>query len=208
VSAAASIYADQSASELHLHLLRGDLDLAQFTVLETASLRRPWVELTACIVGASHVLRVELPGESPLHEILACGPVSGSAERLFDDRATDLERGVTLDIAPGRTYGFRSWVLRGDEGREPLTEMEARLRRARATRDDRELGIRFDFPAEPSRPLSVVGAGPTTLLLVSSFEPGSGAEDATICVETAHSYPNDRAVVFSRTEIRAKGGAC
>ena len=130
MSAAASEYLDQSASELRLHVLRGDLDLDQFTVLKVAMLRRPWIEVNACIIGASHVLRIAVPGEEPLHEILACGAVCATTTPVFTGRAALLaerDHDVAVALSPGRGYRFRSRVATGAEARLALHALQARV---------------------------------------------------------------------------------
>lgn len=197
------VYRDQSASDLRLNLLRGDVDLEQFTLLRVALMRRPRVRIDACIIGASHLLRVELPGPVRFHEVLACADVEAGSSRVFHAPVGELPGSVELDIGGGASYRFRPWLATSSQGQSRLRALEERIRRVRhASPAGGELGLWLEFPDSPST--RAAGSwqpdrgdeAPRTLLWL-----GVDSRDGKVRVETAHSYPNEGRVVFSETQL-------
>ena len=198
---AVAAYRDQSAHDLRLELLGGDLDLAQFRVLDRARLELDWVALDARIIGASHLIRIDLPGADRVHEILACGPVIGGVRTLYSGGVRALPGRLDLPLAEGVAYCFASELCSAVAGAPRLGALERRIESARgAARGGRQLGLRFDFPPAPRAGAS--RESPRTLAWLGIDPDGEAIE-----VETAHSYPNEGSVVFSRTRL-SRGVAC
>jgi hypothetical protein len=202
------VYKDQSASDLRLHLLRGELDLRQFALLDAARLERPRLRVHACIIGASHLLQVELPGAARFNEVFACAEVGTASQRVFRGPLEELPGALELEIAAGASYRFRSRLATDSRRWEPLRALEERVRRARARQGESgELGLCFEFPRHPTpRRSDPAGAqrcdeAPKTMLWA-----GVDASGGTLRVESVHSYPNEDCAVFSETRIRVAAG--
>ena len=211
------MYQDQSASQLRLCVVGGRLDLGQFTVLEEESVAFQHLEVRAAIIGASHVFGLGVAGDPALHEIFACAqPCSRPATLLsagVDEIPAALECSVPVDT--GRIgYRFRPWRTSESRGAAALARLESRIAAARrADRPDR-IGLAHTFPtagpagawrAEQGRGAAPSGsAQPRTLVLVEVTD-----REQRVLVETAHCYPNESTIVFSRTRVElpdASGG--
>ena len=183
-----SPYRDQSPAELRLSLLEGDLDLGQFTLLHSGLTETKEFRVRAGIIGASHVIQVELSGAN-LHEVLACGDVVTESARFYSRSVAELPPTVELELAHGVSYCFRPALRAAREARGRLQRLEARIARAWGTLD--EIGLCHTFPQprgcdDSPRTLVWVGLDPARRLLRA---------------ETAHSYPNEDTVVFSDTRV-------
>lgn len=188
------MYKDQSASELRLSLLGGDLDLCQFNVLDADSIERRGMRIDASIIGASHVLRLSSKRSRMLHEVLACTDVQARSRPLFSGSVEELPPSLQLCVGGGVSYHFESRVSDSLQGARGLAALERRIAVAAARPD--EIGLCHRFP----RPSGAVGA-PVTLVHVSD-----GGAVLGLRVTTAHSYPNDGAIVFSHTQLVAGHG--
>jgi hypothetical protein len=193
----AMAYRDQSAEDLRLNLIDGEVDLAQFRTHERACLACDWIAIDARIIGASHAMRMELSDGTRFHEILACGPVSAPAPALYSDRVLSRSGPIELELGEGIGYRFEAEDVSATVGAARLSDLSTRVREAEGARPAaRAWGLRFDFPSSPAR-VDDAGAEPACTLAWLRI-----SEDmARIEVETAHSYPNEARIVFSSTRL-------
>ena len=188
------VYIDQSACELRLNVVGGPLDLTQFTVLSSDAIAGARLQLSAGIIGASHVFALRHQALPELHEVLACAelaPTPVPAHRFYSGRVDELSGPLECAPATGFVYRFDSQVVDLAAGQPELAALETRVQRAAARRD--EIGLAYRFPA--ARDASRT-ASPKTIVWV-----GVDAGEHEIRVETAHCYPNEKAIVFSESRI-------
>jgi hypothetical protein len=176
-------YIDQHPNALRLTLIEGDLDLTQFNVFATERVELAGIRIEARIIGASHVISFSTESFT-LHEVFACVGLrnvsSWSLDKLI---ASPVER-----LFPGKKYGFfvRSIPWRDPEPQELLElTWEAAEQKSQTS-----FGLTQEFPA------SELSVTPKTVIV------GHADDDhGRIVLATAHSYPNSRALVMSRTVL-------
>ena len=185
--------ADHSASQLELCVLEGHADPAQFETYALAELSTG--TLRAHVIGASHWLAFDLPGGTRLHEVLACKPPLHAGGVRFRAPAGELPERLRLDLGGSGSYVFGSTVLTDSAAGRRLDGLEKRI--GAAARDPETIGLSYRFPA-PGDPPARCAGGFAPLTLVWAHQRAAGDP---LVVETAHAYPRERAVVFSRTEV-------
>jgi hypothetical protein len=189
------VYIDQSAAELRLNVIGGPLDLSQFTLLSMDHISGAQLRVRAGIIGASHVLEVRHPRLPALHEVFACcdvRPPEAPARRLYSGGVRDLSGVFECEPADGCEYSFQSEVADLVGGAEMLSRLEART--DGASRSPGQIGLCYTFPSPPG-----AGAPPKTVVWV-----GLDGGEREVRVETAHCYPNEESVVFSKSRIRLR----
>lgn len=189
-------YRSQSVSELRLNLVEGKVDLGQFRLLQAGRLRGVRLGVAAGIIGASHVIRVKLDEVTALHEIFACADVVSDAPRAFSGSVEELDGRRELDfrLAGDLRYRFRPRITRARDGGAELSALAQRIDRSAGVAT--EVGLRHAFPRH-----GACCDPPETLVWVG-LDPCSGC----LRVETAHSYPNEGAIVFSDTRLEPDPG--
>jgi hypothetical protein len=197
------VYIDQSATELRLNVVGGPLDSSQFTFFASDRIRGAALRVHAGIIGASHVFEVRHSRLPVLHEVFACCDVRPPAEpgrRLFSGAIDDIAGAFECEPADGVGYSIVS--EQGDlaAGASQLASLEAKVRAARQSPG--EIGLSHTFPS-PSLPSSPSGTrcAPKTVVWV-----GLDPDDRWVRVETAHCYPNEQSIVFSRSRIEIDAG--
>lgn len=174
-------YVDQSPEDLRLTMVEGDLDYEQFQIMERADYQSGLVDVSASIIGASHVLSFAHGGVL-LHEIFACQKVEGNCSYpLFAlPRSVDAEYGAlrhridvnVQSLSAGRTLPLLEWLERA------------------AQEDTHGRALEYEFP------IVEAGTSAKTLIAASDVSIGGGA-----AIFTAHCYPSYRQVVFTRTIV-------
>lgn len=201
-ASASPVYLDQSAAELRLGLLRGDAYLDRFSVLRSSVLSRPWLTATASVIGASHLLRFEIPGAPVFSEVFACVELEAVPGCVYSAGLGELAGGVEREVVDGARHRFCAENLGSGAARTRLRELERRIEVAEGGEgESRELGLCFEFPCLPGgggeRARGEVSGPPRTLVWL---ELDDAMQEAR--AETAHSYPNQDRVVFSETRLR------
>lgn len=177
-------YIDQSPAELRLTLVEGELDLAVFNVLDEQAANLAGVRIEARIIGASHIITYHAEGVR-LHEIFACaGPEGVSSWRL-----AELEHSPVGRCLPGFRYGFSARSVVWSDPEPGVLVSMTRLAES-ADQSDGTLRLVRHFPRGDSC------VTPKTVVLVSSHD------DRRITAVTAHSYPNVRGLVLSRSTLQ------
>lgn len=178
-------YIDQYPDALRLTLVEGTLDPAQFSVFSKQDLMTPKYRLTAHVIGASHLITYRY-GELEFSEVFACTDIPGVASWSLDDlTATSVVREFE-----GLRYEFTAW-------NEPWSDPEPLALRELVAAADAHgkcvlgVGIEQQFPQ--GEEFSVT---PKTVV-VGSVDHFTGK----VIIETAHSYPNCRGLVMSRSVL-------
>ncbi len=180
----------------------GPLDLDQFQVVAAGRLEGPRLALRAGIIGASHFLALRAGQGAPLHEVFACGAVrvEAPAARLRQVAVRELSESGTAFETEGLSYRFRSWSVAAREAAERLTSLDTRV--AEAPAQAREIGLAYTFPG--TQPGTQPGARQAALSPRTVLWARIDTDAASVRVETAHCYPKEETIVFSRTDAQVK----
>lgn len=178
------MFTDQSPNDLYLSLIEGDLDVEPYNVLWSSAVEICGINVTARVIGASHIISYETEG-AVLHEMLACVTPPNDLDsfqlRLGDAEGHDVERQTSH-----LSYSFSSqraiWKADGPSALRYI------VRRTQSEIPG-GFGIAYDFPQGdlPAIPLTVL-------------EGRLSRNGECALIRTAHSYPG-QAVVFSRSAI-------
>ncbi len=205
--ASSTQYLDQSARSLCWTLIEGELDVRHFQLLASATLRAPGFCFRAHIVGASHLMRMEWGTGELYHEVVACGGLPELAKPISSARLASRPRDTNAlaILAGGRRLRFESQIVDAAIAAPRLSRLRDEIERA-GSNPRRVLGLQFEFPSpegEGRSDLTNSSVRPTTLVWAAL-----SAADQRLEIETAHSYPNEGRVVFTRTGIdtRRAGG--
>ncbi len=179
---AAPVYQDDSARRLRLTLVEGELEDANLQVLARAEQRfGAQIRIAAAIIGSSHVIRYAA-GACVWHEVFACVPLAAGQRRLYTAPVATLTTPVALTPDARTRYTFSATLTDWSAGAAALRRLERQVK----TGDG--LGLVYQFPTTPhldDPPQTIVSARLT-------------APQATVIVETVHSYPNEGAIVLTR----------
>ncbi len=180
------VYEDQSAAALIFQLISGAVDTTQFTIVKEGNLEVGGAHVRAGIIGASHFLTLTLPSGEVLNEVFACTHVHTESPRVIAGPLGSLMATTTSRVHGGSVvHAFTPRLVVWGEGARELSELHELIRRAK--RGD-EIGLSFKFPSKDGddRP-------PLTLVWVYGRNPGR------ITVKTAHCYPNEGSIVFTKS---------
>jgi len=184
-------YIDQSPEALRLTLVDGHIDLSGFHVYADRSHRYGEVTVTARVIGASHIITYSV-GDSLLHEVFAC--MSPPTETMDNWASILTYSWAGLDHPIERQindvgYSFEAHTVPWSD-----PEPEEVVRLLALCRDPSDDGFGFvqHFPQGEYR------VTPKTIIV------GYRTDDGLL-IETAHSYPNVRGLVLSRTHLRTGG---
>ncbi len=199
-------YADVSAAELTLSLIRGHPDISTLDPLMdgTRCINLNGASLTCKtgILGASHYLAIKAQDTGPeleLMEIFACGEFKTEHDVLY--RGPLGKCGYKIDVQRRNwyeclDYRFQSWVDAWDsQQRERLQSLEDEIASAG---NGASLGLRFEFP-EPPGAKEPSDQAPVTLVLLKP-------QDQGFTLRTVHSYSNEHTVVHTLTTVSLTEG--
>ena len=179
-------YIDQHPDELHLTVV--DHPVTQdFAVYARQTCELAGFRIDASIIGASHIMAFNR-GDQTLNELLACVRLPLPVMSIgLGNLLADAEGAHRRMWGDGWAYGFTcrhvSWT---DPEPDDLVQLVAKVRGHNPTR---ELGLLQEFPAGD---LQVT---PKTVIY------GRATSARSVVIETAHSYPNVRGLVLSRTQL-------
>lgn len=173
-------YTDQSAQDLTLKLCKTSPDYKQFSVLRQGAIENKALHVEASIIGASHIVVVS-SGDSVLSEIFSCDKSPGKS-CLISAPLSDLLL-PKIETIGNLRYEFVAEVKEGCANNRQLEE----LREAARINNAESLGLEFEFPSNDD-------GCPLTVVLVKIDSSG-------VTIKTAHSYPNENNVTFTRTLI-------
>lgn len=169
-------YIDQSAKDLRFTLALEAVDERQFTVLRRQNLITPWISVSMGVIGESHFL-IFRAGDITISEIFACMEVKTNSTPIISGRPEAIETKVA-DLG----YRFVPRITPWQEGLEALNELHHHVLQGR------DRGLHCEFPATED------GRVPTTALVAKM-------KGDTLTVRTAHAYPNEELIVFTRTTV-------
>ena len=167
----------QSAAELRYLLCPAALDPARWQVLERRRVALPCGELDLAIIGGSHVLTLRA-GDAALTEILACLPAFVPPAPVVADRSARGRWAVRARCGPA-TYATRFEERRHDKrgfaaAQQDIVDSAPAMLRA------------FPRGPYPSAPLTAIDVA---------------AAPSGVAVVTYHTYPGERVVAVTRTEV-------
>lgn len=140
--------------------------------------------VNAAVIGASHIITYST-ADWQVTEVFACAPVPNTAFRTLDELTASPVR-----LQPGRG-GCYEIAIRRVTWEDP--EPPDLIALVEAARSSDHAPNRFGLVQEfPTRDLSAI---PKTVIF------GYADEDRGVVIETAHSYPNVRGLVMSRTTL-------
>ena len=179
---AAPVYQDDSARRLRLTLVEGELDGTELRVLARAEQRfGAHIRVAATIIGSSHVIRYAV-GACVWHEVFACVPLPAGQRRLYTAPVATLTKPVELTPDAQTRYTFSATLTDWSAGAAALRRLE------RQVEGGDGLGLVYQFPTVPH-----LDDPPQTIVSARLAAPQS-----VVIVETAHSYPNEGAIVLTR----------
>lgn len=180
-----SDYVDQRLSDLRLVLTGRPARREQFRLFRETRVTTATYHADLWIIGSSHVLSFSA-GEAACSEILTCrSDEAGCGPDV--DGVRDLSR-VRLERAIGDAVAYEIDVETTHHSADDLRAEQARL----VADADGDCLLHL-FPAADATQLS-----PMTLLRVEK------ADDGILSLSTAHTYPQDLAMVLTRSTIRVR----
>lgn len=188
-------YIDQSPEALRLTLVDGRIDLNSFSIYGSRTLHCGELTIEARVIGASHIISYSA-GNNQLHEAFACVSPPPKTNEGWAEISSYNWSGLTHPIERrfGRIwYNFRAYMVPWSDP-EPI-EVQRLLDMCRDQPSEYDFGFVQHFPQGECL------VTPKTIIV--------GRHDKnteTTVIETAHSYPNVRGLVISRTELQPHGG--
>ena len=177
------VYQDDSARRLRLTLVEGELEGAELRILARAERRfGAHIRVAAAIIGSSHVIRYAV-GACVWHEVFACVPLDAGPRRLYTAPVATLTKPVELTPDAQTRYTFSATITDWSAGVAALRRLERQVKAGDG------LGLVYQFPTVPhlDPPQTIVSAR-------------LAAPQSVVIVETAHSYPNEGAIVLTRAD--------
>ncbi len=176
------VYQDDSARRLRLTLVEGELEGAALRVLARAEQRfGAHIRVAATIIGSSHVIRYAV-GACVWHEVFACVPLNAGPRRLYTASVATLTKPVALTPDAQTRYTFAATLTDWSDGAAALRRLERQVKAGDG------LGLVYQFPTTPHLD------DPPQTIVTARLTPQRPA----VIVETAHSYPNEGAIVLTR----------
>ena len=183
-------YIDQSAKELRLNLVDGQLDKAPLSVLITDNKILGYIDIEAGIIGASHFVTFKFNDKDIFNEVFACIELPDSGDRCFVGKVFNKTEPIKYFTKDVFSYEFISEVLDWNEDTEKkykIFENEVE----KSSNDKGKIGLTYVFPSRENDRFQAKTE-------VNIYE----TNDA-IVVETLHAYPNEDKCVFTKSTIRS-----
>ena len=177
-------YSEQSARDLRLSVIEGEVDLSQFQIFKTEFLRSsPEVAMRAMIIGTSHAVCFQV-ADLRLNEIFACREVSTPYRCAFSGQLSEVRDSVRINLDHDLTYLFHASAKSWSEGSAEISRMEME------SVDSGGFCLSYDFPQGGTRE-------PATTVVAGFVDETA----ASLVIRTAHSYPNEGTIVISNSEL-------
>lgn len=182
-------YVDQSAQQLQLSLVEGNLDEAQFTIVQREHFKfRDDIAVHAMIIGASHVITIA-HGDYRLHEVFACVSPVVRSKLLHFGTLAQVQGEFALTLPHGIRYEFSASLNQLSQHREAI---DRRLRADGMHSGERVINLIAEFP-----PRSGESSARTAVSVARQRH-----DTLALSIATIHEYPNEDAAVFTETRIR------
>jgi hypothetical protein len=179
-------YVDQSASGLIFYLTQGDVDVHALTVLASTEVSWDSYTVEAGILGASHYLRIRKECDVSLVEVFACAELNLKTPLIVSGPLGTLETKVNSRIGP-LIYSFEPRRMTWEKGRNELTQLTKAVEDAKVS--PCRFGLSFEFPC------TVRDGKKAVTLVLGDFI------SSQFILRTAHCYPNENVIVFTRTTL-------
>ena len=182
------VYKNELAASLQLNLLRGCADESLFTILQTGTLSLGNLSIRAHIIGASHLITYDLGGQC-FTELLACSEATVHlGQKIFCGDLPELIDTIDLSPCENVSYVCRAELRDWEEAEHLRDELRDEISSTHSR--PHEIGLVSEFPGQNG-----FAPAPETFVLVCA------RTAADVRVRTLHSYPNDRQLVFTSTQL-------
>jgi hypothetical protein len=184
------IYIDQSAKELRLNLVDGQLDKAPLSVLITDKNILGSIDIEAGIIGASHYISFKFGNKNIFNEVFACIELPNSGDKCFVGKVFNRTEPIKYFTKGVFSYEFTSEVLDWNTGtQQKYTLFENEVEKS--SNDKRKIGLTYIFPSTENDKFKAKTE-------VNVYE-----VNGAIVVETLHAYPNEDKCVFTKSTVKS-----
>lgn len=177
-------YVDQNPDALRLSLIEGEFDFAGLTAYATRTMKIAGINVTATVIGASHVVTLNVEGHL-VHEMFACVSPPEYTSWTLEELTANAIRLTPFGIV---SYEFSVQEEYWQDSEPP--ELTRLIDAANKAAEANAIGLVQKFPANN------LAATPKTV--VHCYADNRGR----VNIETAHSYPNAQRLVTSRTLVQ------
>ncbi|PID52091.1 MAG: hypothetical protein CR972_03640 [Candidatus Moraniibacteriota bacterium] len=189
------IYQDQSADDLQLCLVQGRIQKEKLSILCTDSIIGDGIYLEIGIIGASHFWQlIDSFGTCCLAEVFSCVQdysFAGKNKTMIFTLSDAKNISKTFDHI---SYHFHSEKKTVQSGKRKMYALIDKIQSSALLNKEGEAGLMYTFPQIDERDI------PPTTVVCAMFDPYSRG----ITVETIHAYPNEDAIVFTKTMLEGE----
>jgi len=182
-------YIDQSAKTLSLNVFKGIPDMNQFSVLAEGNLETSKVSIKLYIIGASHVVEVNISDVCIFYEAFSCIPCKKTPDTILSYKIDKIESPIIKLIYPSNekiinpaVYQFEYSIEDYFSSKDYLNKFETMYN------NNQNVVLNYNFPQGGNEEI------PKTILAVR-------INDQSINIESVHTYPNENTNVFTKTTI-------
>lgn len=186
---ASKVYVDQSSQDLALNVFRGHPPEEQFNILKQGFLEEPGLKVKAAVIGASHMVALTV-GDVELCEVFSCAPIKSGEDVVFSSSSfLELQKKCVVELEiEGVKYTFKLGGFTTDSFEKSVAELRA-LERTTTFEKSSFIGLVYEFPKGGHQ-----GEPPKTIVVAE-------VKDGQVLLITAHSYPNEKTIVFTETVV-------
>ncbi|MCK5614513.1 DUF2617 family protein [Candidatus Pacearchaeota archaeon] len=189
-------YQDQSADDLRLTVLAGELDVSQFSVMSEQTITSSHLGIHAAIIGASHFVEVQWD-DIRINEVFACTEVSSNGPKAHYGPLNLVVGGVALKFANRVKYIFNAEAWQWAQGANKLSQLLNKIKGGSITNNN--IGLTFQFPGGD------IKKPPITIFWLEILPHKTSQQ---INIETIHAYPNEDRIVYTQSSIISGGDLC
>ncbi len=184
-------YVDQSAQELRLNLVDGQLDKTPLSVLITDNIVLGSIDIEAGIIGASHFVSFSFKDvKYTFNEVFACIELSDSSDKCFVGKVFDKTEPIKYFIKDVFSYEFTSEILDWNMNtQKKYLNFENEVEKS--SNDKRRIGLTYLFPSTKNDKFE------------AKTQVNVHKTNGAIVVKTLHAYPNEDKCVFTKTTLRS-----
>jgi len=183
------VYIDQSAKELRLNLVDGQLDKAPLSVLVTDNNVLGSIDIEVGIIGASHFVSFLVKKEY-FNEIFACIELPESGNRCFVGKVFNKAEPIKYFKKGVFSYEFTSEILDWNT-KTQIKYKNFEKQVEEASNDKKRIGLSYIFPSAKNDKFYAK----TEVMVYRT--------DDAIVVKSLHAYPNEDKCVFTKSTIRS-----
>ncbi len=186
------VFIDQSATNLHLSVYDGDVDLSPLNIIkQTSQQLSPTRSLHMGIIGASHFIKIQY-GTHFFTEVFACTDLAAfQSNKLYPDSTKELKN-LSIERTNGLQYDFQHQFHALKEQDLIYQELDAAVNRL----SSKGIHLSFTFPQADNNKL-----------IARTITVADVSEDlSTIHSFTIHEYPQEEIIVTNRSRFSFKLG--